>query len=175
MAATSSENISAFALDAAEQDQYLSFMLGTEPFAIGILGVREIIQYGGITQVPQMPPFVRGVINLRGAVVPVIDLNARFGAALSAVKPRSCIVIVDILNGSDSVVVGIMVDAVNEVLHIPAEQIEPPPLFGSHIRVDFIQGIGKVDGRFIIVLEASRVLAQDAVQSVAHLELRAAG
>lgn len=141
--------------------QCLTFQLGNELFAVGILNVREIIEYGHLTVVPMMPDSVRGVINLRGAVVPVIDLRRRFGHAPTVVGRRTCIVIVETPTAEEAQVVGIMVDAVNEVLDIPDTQIEPPPAFGTHLRTDFIRGMAKMDKGFILVLDLNHVLAED--------------
>jgi purine-binding chemotaxis protein CheW len=153
--------------------QYLTFMLGGEMFAIGILSVKEIIEYGGLTEVPMMPPCVRGVINLRGAVVPVMDLSARFGKDATAVTRRTCVVIVEIgidgASGADHQVIGVMVDAVNAVLEIAAADIEPAPAFGARIRTDFIQGMGKVNGKFVILLNVDNVLSLDELGAVADL------
>ena len=131
--------------------QYLTFALGEEVFAMDIRTVREIIQVGPMTTVPLMPDFVRGVINLRGAVVPVIDLQARLGK-------KSCIVIFDAVRSGERVELGLLVDAVSEVIDIPDHQIEPPPAFGSAVRRDFIRGMGKVAQRFVIILEPDRAL-----------------
>ena len=139
--------------------QYLTFMLGGEAFAIGILAIKEIIEYGHLTEVPMMPASVRGVINLRGAVVPVMDLQARFGRPASAVTKRTCIVIVETGDADDGQVIGVVVDAVSEVLELPASDIEPPPSFGSAIRSDFVCGMAKVRGKFVIVLDVANVLA----------------
>ena len=140
--------------------QFLTFTLGEEVFAMDIRTVREIIQHGAMTTVPLMPSFVRGVINLRGAVVPVIDLHARFGRAPARVGKKTCIVIFDsqreIDGSSERVELGLMVDAVSEVIDIPAAQIEPPPNFGTAVRRDFIRGMGKVAERFVIVLDPDR-------------------
>jgi purine-binding chemotaxis protein CheW len=135
--------------------QYLSFMLGGEMFALDLLSVREIIQYAGETAVPMMPPSVRGVINLRGAVVPVLDLSVRFGREASQIGRRSCIVIVE----REAVVIGVLVDAVNTVLDICPNDIEPAPSFGARLRNDFIAGVGKWNGRLVILLNAETVLA----------------
>jgi purine-binding chemotaxis protein CheW len=143
----------------AEQGQYLTFMLGSEVYALGILAIKEIIEYGDLTEVPMMPDCVRGVINLRGAVVPVIDLSVRFGKPASPVSKRTCIVIVEASNSGHSEVIGVVVDAVNAVLEIAAEDIEPPPAFGPRMRTEYIQGLGKVNGRFVILLSSDRVLA----------------
>jgi purine-binding chemotaxis protein CheW len=137
-------------------DQYLTFSLGDEVFAMDIRTVREIIQYGPMTTVPLMPGFVRGVINLRGAVVPVIDLQARFGRPAARIGKRTCIVIFDAVRDGERVELGLLVDAVSEVIEIAAAQIEPPPNFGSAVRRDFIRGMGKVASRFVIILEPDR-------------------
>jgi purine-binding chemotaxis protein CheW len=142
-----------------DQQQYLTFMLGSEIFAIGILTIKEIIEYGQLTEVPMTPDFIRGVINLRGAVVPVVDLTARFGRKSAEVTRRTCIIIIEVTADDETNVVGVVVDAVNEVLEIPASEIEPPPAFGAKIRTDFIQGMGKVNGKFVILLEVGKVLS----------------
>jgi purine-binding chemotaxis protein CheW len=139
--------------------QYLTFMLGGEVFAIGILAIKEIIEYGGLTAVPMMPACIRGVINLRGAVVPVLDLAARFGRTANEVTKRSCIVIVETRGSDEQQVIGVMVDAVNAVLEIDAADIEPAPSFGAKIRSEFIAGIGKVGGKFVILLHIDTVLS----------------
>lgn len=144
----------------AEASQYLTFMLGGETYAIGILSIKEIIEYEGLTVVPLMPPSVRGVINLRGAVVPVMDLQVRFGRTASPVTKRTCIVIVEIDDAdAGRQVLGVIVDAVNEVIDIAAADIEPPPAFGAGIRPDFLSGVGKVRGRFVILLSVDRALS----------------
>lgn len=142
-----------------EMQQYLTFMLGGEVFAIGILHIKEIIEYGQLTSVPMMPEFIRGVINLRGAVVPVVDLASRFGGKPSQVTRRSCIVILELTGEEETQVIGVVVDAVNEVLEIAGADIEPPPTFGTRIRTDFIQGMGKVQERFVIILDVNNVLS----------------
>lgn len=147
----------------AEQTQYLTFMLGGEVFAIGILGIKEIIEYAGLTEVPMMPDCIRGVINLRGAVVPVMDLSSRFGKPSTAVTKRTCIVIVEIEASGERHDMGVVVDAVNAVLEIPRTEIEPPPAFGAKIRTDFIEGMGKVDGKFVILLNVNRVLSVEEI------------
>jgi purine-binding chemotaxis protein CheW len=152
---------SAIAQPNSEPTQYLTFMLAGEIFAIGILAIKEIIEYHNLTEVPMMPVSVRGVINLRGAVVPVVDLRARFGQPPSEITKRSCIVIVEVQSGDERQVIGVMVDAVNEVLDIASADIEPPPTFGARIRSDFIQGMGKVKSKFVILLDVNHVLSVD--------------
>jgi purine-binding chemotaxis protein CheW len=151
----------------AVQKQYLTFMLGDEMFAIGILGIKEIIEYEGLTEVPMMPACVRGVINLRGAVVPVMDLSSRFGKPASAVTKRTCIVIVEIEGAGERQDMGVVVDAVNAVLEIPSSEIEPPPAFGARIRTDFIEGMGKVNGKFVIMLNVNQVLSTEEIGALA--------
>jgi len=149
-----------------EPTQYLTFSLNGEMFAVAIDHIKEIIEFGQPTEVPMMPRFIRGVINLRGAVVPVIDMNARFGREASAVSRRSCTVIVEVRSEDGPQDIGIMVDAVSAVLDIPASDIEPPPSFGARIRAEFLQGMGKVGGRFVMILNMAQVLSVD---ELAHL------
>ncbi|GAB4061656.1 chemotaxis protein CheW [Uliginosibacterium sediminicola] len=150
---------------AAGQRQYLIFSLGGESFAIDILHIKEIIEFSSLTEVPLMPGFIRGVINLRGAVVPVIDLCARFGRGQTEVTRRTCIVIVELTDkGSEERAIhdiGVMVDTVNEVVDIPSSEVEPPPSFGAQMRSDFISGMGKYGDDFVIMLELDTVLSVD--------------
>jgi len=158
------------AQELAEQHQYLTFLLGVEMFAIGILSIREIIEYGFVTDVPMTPPFIRGVLNLRGAVVPVVDLAVRFGRPARDITNRTCIVIVDIEAASGSQQMGVVVDAVSEVLDIPASEIEPPPAFGARIRNDFVKGMGKINGKFVVVLDLNRVMSIDELAVATGIE-----
>lgn len=144
-----------------EQNQYLTFLLGGEMFAIPILNIKEIIEYGSLTSVPMMPEFIRGVINLRGSVVPVVDLAARFGRKASDVSRRTCIVIIEIESEGEKQDVGVMVDSVSEVLEINRADIEQAPSFGARVRSDFIGGMGKIAGKFVIILDVNRVLSID--------------
>jgi len=143
--------------------QYLTFSLAGEMFAVGILNVKEIIEFGHLTEVPMMPAFIRGVINLRGAVVPVIDLAARFGGKPTEVARRTCIVILEVIDQEMHSDIGIMVDAVSEVLEIPPGEIEPPPSFGAKIRADFISGMGKIAGKFVIILDINKILSTEEI------------
>ena len=150
--------------------QFLTFTLGEEVFAMDIRTVREIIQYGPMTTVPLMPGFVRGVINLRGAVVPVIDLQARFGRPTAKVGKKTCIVIFDALRDGERVELGLMVDAVSEVIEIAPGQIEPPPNFGTAVRRDFIRGMGKVASRFVIILEPDKAFDIEEMAALCEAE-----
>jgi len=149
------------ALVAAGAAQYLTFVLGDALFAMDIRRVREIIQHAPMTVVPMTPTFVRGVINLRGAVVPVIDLQARLGRAQAVVGKKTCVVIFDASQDGEKVELGLMVDAVSAVMEIAAADIEPPPQFGASIKREFIHGMGRVQGEFIAILEPARALDID--------------
>jgi purine-binding chemotaxis protein CheW len=138
--------------------QYLTFSLGDEVFAMDIRCVREIIQHGNMTMVPLMPAFVRGVINLRGSVVPVIDLQSRFGRPRAQVGKKTCIIIFDTTVDDEKLELGLLVDAVSEVIDIAQAHIEPAPQFGTTIRRDFIHGMGRVGGDFIVILAPDRAL-----------------
>ena len=153
----------------AQTHQYLTFMLGGEVFAIGILSIKEIIEYSSLTEVPMMPASVRGVINLRGAVVPVTDLLIRFGKKSSAVTKRTCIVIIEVAGQGERQDIGVVVDSVDSVLDIPASEIEPPPTFGAGIRTDFIRGMGKVNGKFVILLDVNHVLAAADIEELSKV------
>ncbi|QTN28969.1 chemotaxis protein CheW [Rhodoferax sp. AJA081-3] len=142
-----------------EPTQYLTFMLGGEIYAIGILSIKEIIEYGGLTTVPMMPGAIRGVINLRGAVVPVMDLATRFGQPSSEITKRTCIVIVELEHDGEQHVIGVVVDSVNAVQEIAPGDVEPAPSFGMKIAPDLIAGMGKVNGKFVILLNIQQVLS----------------
>jgi len=139
--------------------QYLTFLADNERFAIGILDVKELIEIGNMTQVPMTPDFIRGVINLRGNVVPVVDLASRLGRNISALTKRSCIVLVEVTLDDESQTIGMLVDEVNEILEIPPAHIQPPPKFGTDIRTDFIKAMGRVNDDFIILLDVNHVLS----------------
>ncbi|MFC7521514.1 chemotaxis protein CheW [Xanthomonas populi] len=149
--------------DADAAAQYLTFQLDGETFAISILGIREIIQYRTPTPVPSMPACVRGVINLRGAVVPVVDLQSRLGRADSAIGKRSCIVILATVQAQGPQVIGVLVDAVNAVIELADQNIEAAPSFGTHIRHDLLRGMGKVGERFVVLLAMEQVLHVDEI------------
>lgn len=156
----------------ASAGQYLTFLLGSEVYALGILNIKEIIDYGNLTEVPMMPVFVRGVINLRGRVVPVVDISVRFGKDRSKIAKRTSIVIVETSADSKDDKhqdIGIIVDAVNEVVDIGQQDIEPPPSFGTGIRPDFITGMAKSNDRFVILLDVSKVLSVDEMAALSYV------
>lgn len=148
---------------------YLAFRLADEVYAIEILRIREIVEYSVPTTVPMMPASVRGVINLRGAVVPVIDLAIRFGRSATGVGKRTCFVIVEVEHAGAMQVLGLMVDGVNAVMEIGADAIEPAPTFGTKVNTEFIAGMARVNGRFIILLDIARVLSIEEMAAIASV------
>ena len=153
---------------ATDQSQYLSFYLAGEEYAIGILQAKEILEYDTLTRVPQTPPAIRGVINLRGSVVPVVDLAVKFGLPPTAISKRTCIVIVEVDLAGQRTVMGLLADAVSQVMDLTPTDIEPPPPFGTAVRVDYLQGMGKVGKKFVLLLDVDRVLAAPELQAVAE-------
>ena len=151
----------------AEIPQYLVFHLNGSHLAFSIHNLKEIIHYDQLTEVPLMPAELRGVINLRGAAVPVIDLSTRLWNRRTEPGKRTCIVIMELDDDSEPQVMGVIVDAVSQVVEIPHVDIEPPPAFGSVIHTDFIAGMGKLDGRFIVILNARRALYTDPLAALA--------
>jgi purine-binding chemotaxis protein CheW len=141
--------------------QYLTFSLLGEEYAVGILKVREILEYDTVTRVPKAPAWVRGAINLRGRVVPVVDLAVRFGQAPSEISKRTCIVILDVDMGGETAVVGILADSVSQVIDLKAEETLPPPSFGTKARVDDLLGVAPVGKKFALILDVDRVLSWD--------------
>jgi purine-binding chemotaxis protein CheW len=152
--------------------QYLTFLIGKEVFAIGIADIREIIEYREPTTVPMMPSFIRGVLNLRGRVVPVIDLLVRFGRESTAASRRTCIVILEVEHEDEQQYIGVVVDAVKAVLDIADADIEPPPSFGAKLRSDFVSGMGKVHDEFVIILDTEHVLSIEELSMLAGLDER---
>ena len=144
-----------------DQTQYLTFQLAGEEYAVGILQIREIITYGTLTKVPHTPPSIRGVINLRGNVVPVIDLGLKFGLATSPVTDRTCIVIVEANINENSTVMGVIADSVSQVINLYEGDILPAPAFGTRVRIEFLRGLGKSGDKFVLVLDIDKVLSAD--------------
>ena len=155
--------------------QFLTFLLNAEVYAINILDIREIIEYGNITTVPMMPDFIAGVINLRGSVVPVIDLAIRFGGEPTPITKRTSIIIAEVSDDDLKLEVGVIVDVVNEVLEIADKNIEPPPAFGTKIRTDFISGMGKVNEELLVLLEVRKVLSIEELSMVKDLRNQSTG
>ncbi len=142
-----------------ETKQYLTFKLAHETFAVDVARVREILDLINITKVPRTPDFMRGVINLRGSVVPVVDMRSKFGMSSAETTVNTCIIIVEVEIDGDGTVLGAMADSVQEVLELSPEQIEPPPRIGSKLKTDFIKGMGKRDDHFVIILDIDQVFS----------------
>jgi purine-binding chemotaxis protein CheW len=145
--------------DETVRTQYLSFCLRGTEYALGILKVKEILQYEHATRVPSTPRSLRGVINLRGRVVPVVDLAAKFGLGETAPTRLTCILIVEALVEGSPAVVGIVADSVQEVVELGPDDVEPTPAFGTQVKVDFLVGVGKIGKRFVLLLDLDRVIS----------------
>lgn len=144
-----------------ETTQYLTFKLEEEIFALDITKVREVLDFTSITKVPRTPEFMRGVINLRGSVVPVVDLRLKFGMAKTEKTVNTCVIIVEVTVDHETTVLGALADSVQEVIDLGPDQIEPAPKIGTKLRTEFIRGMGKQDERFIIILDIDRVFSVD--------------
>jgi len=158
-----------------QQSQYLTFVVGDAEYGIGILRAKEIIEYDTVTTVPNAPSFVRGVINLRGRVVSVVDLAVRFGRQPADVTRRSCIVVVEVDRGGTRDVVGLVADRVSQVVELPADAIEPAPAFGSGVRTDWLLGLGRAEKGFVLLLDTDRMLADWDESGELAAQLEAAG
>lgn len=153
----------ASAADAALAQKYLTFELGTEVYGLDILRVQEIIGIMPVTRVPQTPSFVRGVINLRGRVIPVIDLRVKFDTGNAEDTERTCIVVVQV-SGKTSSIMGVVVDEVSEVVDIASDQIEATPEFGAGIETDFVRGVGKIGDTVVMLLDIDKVLSASEIR-----------
>jgi len=154
--------------------QYLGFYIAGEEYAIGILRVKEILEYDTVTTVPGTPSSIRGVINLRGSVVPVVDLAVKFGLHESLVTKRTCIVVVELDLEGEQTVMGVMADSVSQVIDLGASDIEPPPAFGTRVHVDYLEGMGKAGKKFILLLDIDRLLSIGELQAAAAASLEGA-
>ncbi len=151
---------------AEKEGKYLTFTLDKEEYGISILKIKEIIGMMSITTVPQTPEFVKGVINLRGKVIPVVDLRLRFQMEGIDYTERTCIIVVEITGQAGTVMIGVVVDAVSEVLSIKGEDIEETPTFGTKLNTDYILGMAKMEGAVKILLDIDRVLSQEEVAAL---------
>ena len=140
-----------------ETTQYLTFKLGEEIFAVDVAKVREILDVSTITKVPQTPDFMRGVINLRGSVVPVVDMRLKFGMTATERTVNSCIIVMEIALDEEVTVLGSLADSVQEVLELEPDQLEPAPRIGTKLRTDFIKGMGKYNDQFIMILDIDKI------------------
>jgi purine-binding chemotaxis protein CheW len=152
--------------DIQEAVQYLTFKLAEETFALDVAKVREILEQSSITKVPQTPDFMRGVINLRGSVVPVIDMRLKFGMSATEKTVNTCIIVAEVQMEDDVVVLGALADSVQEVIEMEPEQIEAAPHIGTRLNTDFIRGMGKHDGRFVMILDIDKVFTNEELTTV---------
>jgi len=159
--------------DQIDINQYLTFKLDGEVFGLAIGKVREVLDFTSVTRVPQTPAYMRGVINLRGSVVPVIDLHQKFGLAQTEKTVNTCIIIVEIALDGETTILGALADSVQEVLDIEPEQIEPAPKIGTKLKTEFIQGMGKHSEGFIILLDIDKVFSSDELSLVQSAEPQA--
>jgi purine-binding chemotaxis protein CheW len=148
------------AIDILETNKYLSFLLDNEIYAFGISQVREVLDYTEITKVPKMPVFLKGIINLRGGVVPVVDLRIKFGLPSSEKTVNTCIIIMDITIDNEKTIIGALADSVQEVMTIEPDQIEPPPKIGTRLDTVFIRGMGKKNDKFVILIDIDKIFSQ---------------
>ncbi|HYM60418.1 MAG TPA: chemotaxis protein CheW [Thermoanaerobaculia bacterium] len=144
-----------------ELKQFLTFDIAGEEYAISVLKVREILEYDVVTPVPNVPASIRGVMNLRGQVVPIIDLAVKFGLPRTQTGRTTCNIVVDVSLEGEDAVMGIMADPVKQVIDLVADEIEPPPAFGTSVHVDYLQGMGKADKRFVLILDLDKLLTTD--------------
>jgi purine-binding chemotaxis protein CheW len=153
-----------------EVRQYLTFKLEEEVFALDVGKVREILDYTNITKVPQTPEFMKGVINLRGSVIPVVDMRLKFGIPPQEKTMDTCIIVVEISIDNESTILGALVDSVQEVFELEPSQIEPAPRIGTKLRTDFILGMGKRDDKFVIILDIDKVFSSDDLDLVQSMK-----
>jgi len=149
-----------------ETRQYLTFKLDEEVFAIDVAKVREVLDFTTITKIPRTPDFMSGVINLRGSVVPVVDLRLCFEMSKTNKTVNTCIVVVEVLLEGEPTVIGALADSVEEVIDLEPDQIQPAPRIGTHLRTDFIRGMGKRDTQFIMILDIDKVFSAEELESL---------
>ena len=150
----------------SETVQYLTFKLADEVFALDVAKVREILEITTITKIPQTPEFMRGVINLRGSVVPVIDMRLKFGMSATEQTINTCIIVVEVTLEGDTTVLGALADSVQEVVEMEPEQIEPAPHIGTRLNTNFIKGMGKHEGEFVMILDIDKVFSEEEMTAV---------
>ena len=150
--------------------QYLTFTLDDELFAVDVAKVREVLDFTNITKIPRTPEYMRGVINLRGSVVPVIDLRLKFGMSKTENKINTCIIVLEIKLEEETIILGALADSVQEVFELEPEQIEPAPKFGTKFRAEFLRGMGKREDNFIMILDMDKVFSSDELAIVQQSE-----
>jgi purine-binding chemotaxis protein CheW len=149
-----------------ETRQYLAFNLGDESFALDVANLREILEFTSVTKVPQTPEFMRGVINLRGSVVPVIDMRLKFNLSQVEKTVDTCIIVVEVSFDDEHTIIGALVDSVQEVFELEPEEIEPAPKIGTQLKTEFLKGIGKRENQFIMILDVEKVFSSDELEAV---------
>jgi purine-binding chemotaxis protein CheW len=159
--------------DITETTQYLTFKLDEEVFALDVAKVREILEYTTVTKVPRTPDFMRGVINLRGSVVPVIDLRLKFGMSRTEQTVNTCIIVTEVGMDDETILLGALADSVQEVNEMEPEQIEAAPHVGTRLNTDFIKGMGKQDSNFVMILDIDKVFSGDELSTVMECDLAA--
>jgi len=161
--------------EVASAGQYLTFVIAGEEYAANILKVREVIEYDTLTAVPNTPAWIRGVVNVRGSVLPVVDLAVKFGLPASAISKFSCIVITEVDCEGEKITMGVLVDAVSRVIEFAAAEIEEPPPFGTRVKIDYLLGLGAIGKKFCQILDIDRVLSADELLAMNDsVEVRAA-
>jgi purine-binding chemotaxis protein CheW len=153
-----------------ETTQYLTFKLGDEVYAVDISKVREVLDFTSVTKVPRTPEFMRGVINLRGSVVPVVDLRVKFGMDKTESSVNTCIIITEVTVDNETAVLGALADSVQEVIDLDAEHIQPAPRIGTKLKTEFIKGMGKQNDRFMIILDVDKIFSTDELMLVRETE-----
>jgi len=152
----------------ARAGQYLTFVTAGEEYAVRILKVKEIVEYGAITAVPNTPGWIRGVTNLRGSVVPVIDLAVKFALPASRITKFSCIIITEVMSEGEMLTLGVLADSVSQVLDLSENDIEEPPPFGTRVKLEYLLGMGRMDAKFCLILDIDKVLSTDELLAVAE-------
>jgi purine-binding chemotaxis protein CheW len=154
---------------ATETQQYLTFFTAGEEYAFDLLKVKEIIEYTTVTAVPNTPPWICGVTNLRGSVVPVVDLAVKFGLPASTITKLSCIVVTEVQSGSDELTMGVLADSVSQVMDYSEDDIEDPPSFGTRVKVEYLLGMGPMGKKFCLILDIDKVLSTDELLAVTEI------
>lgn len=149
-------------------NQYLTFTVAGEQYAINVANIREVLEFDSVTVVPKMPDYMKGIINLRGSVVPVLDLKAKFGIGTIEKATDTSVIVTEMTLNNEAVVIGLLCDAVSEVIDLEDDQIEPTPYMGTQVQAEFIRGMGKKDDKFIIILDLTKVLTHQDLKSVAN-------
>ena len=156
-----------------ETTQFLTFTLANETFAVDISQVKEVLEYTSLTRVPRTPAFMCGVINLRGSVVPVMDMRLKFGMAEGEKTVNTCIIILEVTQETSRTTIGAMVDSVKEVMEFNPDQIEPPPKVGTHMRTEFIMGMGKQGNHFVIILDSNKIFSSEELSATQGVQGKA--